>query len=372
MPNSPFVILIIDDEWRNLKLLEAILKREGYSILTATSGPEGRQLARKKQPDLILLDIIMPEESGFETCQVLQEDPVTSDIPIIFLSALDDVASKVKGLNLGGVDYLTKPYQREEVLARVRNHLKLRLAYRRIIEEQSLRLQQLKQAQKAILVQPHEIPRAQFGVKYIPILEAGGDFYDVFDLGKEIFAYFAADISGHDIGASFATSALKALIRQNSNPLLKPSETMRMINKILVSIFKEGKHLTCVYAVLNRKQGKLHLVNAGHPPVILIGNDKASQLIETSGDIVGAFEQAIYKDVTIDVQAKDRLFFYSDGLVESFCQKGQTREAGIQTLLAACQKYSALDIEQAVEKIIAKLRTKTTPEDDMLLLGVDI
>src|SRR5450755_2261821 len=106
--------------------LQNVLDAEGFRTITAIDGPSARELSRTDAPDLILLDVMMPGESGFETCSKLKSDPKTADIPVIFLSALDDVKSKVKGLKIGGVDYVSKPVHGEEVLARVRVHLRIR------------------------------------------------------------------------------------------------------------------------------------------------------------------------------------------------------------------------------------------------------
>src|ERR1039458_8823309 len=97
-------ILGVDDTPTNLKVVRSILEAEGFRTLTSSDGPTARNLSRARQPDLILLDVLMPDETGFETCALLKSDPVTADIPIIFLSSLDDVKSKVAGLKIGGVE----------------------------------------------------------------------------------------------------------------------------------------------------------------------------------------------------------------------------------------------------------------------------
>jgi diguanylate cyclase (GGDEF)-like protein len=121
-------ILIVDDTLDNLHLLSRMLTRQGYNVRKALSGPMALTAAQTVAPDLILLDIMMPEMDGYQVCQHLKSDPQTSEIPIIFLSALDDVLDKVKGFQVGGVDYITKPFQFEEVLVRVQNQLALRAA----------------------------------------------------------------------------------------------------------------------------------------------------------------------------------------------------------------------------------------------------
>ena len=118
-------ILIVDDTIANLNLLAALLKEAGYSVRASASAELALQSAKNQPPALILLDIVMPGMDGFEVCRRLKQDVTTSDIPIIFISAQNDSPSKVQGFNAGGVDYINKPFQREEVLARVRTHLAL-------------------------------------------------------------------------------------------------------------------------------------------------------------------------------------------------------------------------------------------------------
>ncbi|MEA2084791.1 MAG: fused response regulator/phosphatase [Thermodesulfobacteriota bacterium] len=373
MHAKTFTILIVDDEMVNRRILQALLVKQGYNVLVAVNGLEGREIAKREIPDIILLDIIMPEEDGFETCRKLKADPVTTDIPIIFVSAMNDVASKVKGLSIGGWDYIAKPFQKDEVLARVKNYLKLRFTFKRIIEEQAQRLRQVQEAQQAILVNPEDLPAADFGVKYVPILEAGGDFYDVFEISESVIGYFVADISGHDLGASFATSALKALIRQNSSLLYAPDETIRMINSILFSIFREGQHLTAVYACLDKHHLKLNIVNAAHLPVLYLPRKKNPQWIMADSDVIGVFENAMYTFREMTVETGDRFYFYSDGLLESFGNSPRTREKGMVELKQAALETREQPIMEATEEIVRKMFSKDKDaEDDVLLLGVDI
>lgn len=121
-------ILIIDDNPTNLEVLYATLASTGYEIILEMNGEDGIKQAAQQQPDLILLDIMMPGIDGFETCCKLQSNLTTLSIPIIFMTALSDTEHKIKGLSLGAVDYITKPFQQEEVLARVNVHLKLKRA----------------------------------------------------------------------------------------------------------------------------------------------------------------------------------------------------------------------------------------------------
>jgi two-component system sensor histidine kinase/response regulator len=118
-------ILIVDDIPANLKVLGDILKGEGYKVRPVPNGTLALQVALKEKPDLILLDVMMPDMDGFEVCRRLKESPLLKDIPVIFISALNDTKDIVKALNCGGVDFITKPFQAEEIAARVNTHLVL-------------------------------------------------------------------------------------------------------------------------------------------------------------------------------------------------------------------------------------------------------
>src|SRR6202166_4162084 len=129
-PNSaagqPASILVVDDAPANLQVLAGMLKDRGYKARPVPSGKLALQAARRDPPDMILLDINMPEMNGYEVCEHLKADNKLKGIPVIFISALTEQLDKVKAFAIGGVDYLTKPFQMEELHARVENHLKLR------------------------------------------------------------------------------------------------------------------------------------------------------------------------------------------------------------------------------------------------------
>ncbi|MEA5510714.1 EAL domain-containing protein [Crocosphaera sp. UHCC 0190] len=155
---SPANILIVDDKQANLRILSTMLEKQGYKVRAVMSGGMAIMAAQTMPPDLILLDIKMPDLDGYEVCQQLKKRSETCQIPVIFLSALQDVADKIKAFQVGGVDYITKPFQFEEVLARVSTHLALRTA-RYQLQQLNLELEQrvkertldLEQAQEQLL-----------------------------------------------------------------------------------------------------------------------------------------------------------------------------------------------------------------------------
>ncbi len=156
-------ILAVDDTPVNLHLLKTLLSVQGYTVQSAPGGNHALNYLMDKScelPDLILLDIRMPRPDGYEVCGVLKNEERTRDIPVIFISALNDTLDKVRAFSLGGVDYITKPFQSDEVLSRIRTHLNLQRMHREL-REKNLQLEreiaQRKQAEEALHRQSHEL-----------------------------------------------------------------------------------------------------------------------------------------------------------------------------------------------------------------------
>jgi DNA-binding response OmpR family regulator len=141
MDNSKFKVLIVDDSSLNIVLLEKILQEERYTIVTAGSGREALRIVDREKIDLVLLDIMMPGLNGYAVCRQLQRNEHTSDIPVIFITARTDIADIVQGLETGAVDYISRPFNAAELLARVKTHIELRFS-KQIIERQVASLKQ--------------------------------------------------------------------------------------------------------------------------------------------------------------------------------------------------------------------------------------
>jgi len=165
-PSSPTTatdghILVVDDEPNNLKVLCHELRTAGFNVAMANSGKQAIKQAQHSPPALIILDVLMPGMDGFETCQCLKKNTITQKVPVIFMSALAETVDKVKGLSLGAIDYITKPFQTEEVLARINVHLQLYLLTRQL-EEQNQRLEQrLNKRTDALLHSVQYVAQAQ-------------------------------------------------------------------------------------------------------------------------------------------------------------------------------------------------------------------
>jgi phosphoserine phosphatase RsbU/P len=363
-------VLVVDDERPNLHLLSIALRNEGYVVNTAPSGEAALEFAWSSPPDLILLDIMMPGIDGFETLARLKEIQGTASAPVIFLTGMEDLESKLKGFALGAVDYITKPFHLEEVRARVRLHLQLALAQKSLIQEQAAKLQSIATAQKTLQLLAKDLPKAQFSVHYESAQEAGGDLYDVIDLGDGIFGFLVADVSGHDVGTSLVATAARALFRQNSGPMYSPEETFQLANRVLTGWLPPGRFLTACYAMLNRNTGQLKMVGAAHPPAVIQDSTGNVRFMEMEGDVLGAFPEARFGRINSKVKKGDRVVLYTDGLVENIESGRAWSEAGTKLLdtMRSSWKVPLDDLPGHLAKELAG----NSKEDDILVLAFEV
>ncbi len=174
-----FLILLVDDNPRNLQILGNILEGE-YETAVAFNGREALAFVRKKRPDLILMDVLMPEMNGFEVCETLQKDPMLKDAPVIFITAKTDTESVVKGFEIGGVDYITKPFNASELLARVKSQLTIKSAkdiQNNLILEKERLISRLQKALDEIKTLRGLVPICSFCKK----IRNDRDFWEVID-----------------------------------------------------------------------------------------------------------------------------------------------------------------------------------------------
>ena len=279
--------------------------------------------------------------------------------------------NKVRGLKIGGADYISKPVDGQELLARVRVHLRIAANNRAIVREQQARLEELRNAQQAILVRPEDYPEASFAVVYKPLEAAGGDFYDVVAVDSERFGYFVADVSGHGPSAAFLTAAVKALLRQYTGPLYSPAYTMRGVDAVMRQMLGPEQYLTACYAHLNRRSRKLSVVSAGRPPMIVVSASGETRILEMDSSPLGMFSAVVLQHCDITVNAGDRFFLYTDGVTEA--SPGTGRAQGLECLIKACVKHRLKNVGASVSEIAREMGAgSSVAGDDWLLLGAEV
>ena len=362
------LILVVDDDTTTSRMITGILNQAGFQTACAYDVAGVWTQIHESPPDLVLLDVNLPDGSGFDVCRRLQRESETVRTPVLFISANEDIVSKVKGFEAGGVDYIPKPLAGEEVIARVSTHLRLKLAYESLAELQAEHIQRLASAQETLMPQPADLPDARFFVSFNQVLNAGGDFYDVVPVGGEVVDYIVADASGHDLAAAFWTASLKTLLGEYATPMNTPRDALRSINSAMCRILPPGVFFTILYARFNRQLGRLTLANAGHPPAIIVRKHEGPPtIIPQEGDVVGSFPDASFDLLELKLKRGDRFFLFSDGLIEL----GGNREQGLERLRVACGGKPEQTLEDNVRAAFQESIAGATPQDDMLLMGVE-
>ncbi|MBE9168474.1 response regulator [Pleurocapsales cyanobacterium LEGE 06147] len=307
------VILIVDDTPTNLEMLLDFLESSGFKVVVSEEGESAIEMAEYAPPDLILLDILMPEMDGFETCRRLKTKQATQDIPIIFMTALSDRVDKVKGLNLGAVDYITKPLEHEEVLARVNIHLRLQNLTKRLTE-QNTRLQEESEKRKRAQEEREQAFRAlqQSEARFRRLVESN------------IIGIICADLDGNITEANDAFLRMmgydRTALRGGSLrwDKMTPSEYRHLDEAAIAQLLESG--------ISNPFEKEFICQNGGRIPVMIGG-----ALLEGSQNVVSfvldltehkqaqqkIFEQAALLDITKDAilvrELNDKIRFWNKG-----------------------------------------------------------
>ncbi len=317
-------ILIVDDTPANLRLLSQMLAGAGYHVRPLPDGPLALAAARAEFPDLILLDIKMPGMDGYEVCQHLKADAQTRDIPIIFISALDATEDKVRAFQAGGVDYVTKPFQAAEVLARVATHLALRALQKQLQEANVTMSQELALAgeiQASFLPrQVPEIPGWLLSATLRPAREASGDFYDFVSLPDGQWGVVVADVSDKGAGAALYMALSCTLLRTYAQEYPgQPAQVLEAVNHRLLQDCSANQFVTVFYGILDPGTGTLVYCNAGHcaPLHFRAQEDQAVHELTRTGMLLGIFEEWTGEQETVRLDPGDLLVLYTDGITEA-------------------------------------------------------
>ncbi|MDJ0913117.1 MAG: SpoIIE family protein phosphatase [Desulfobacterales bacterium] len=370
-------ILLVDDNPTNLQVLYQTLDGRGYHLLVAKNGQAALAVARKADPHLILLDIMMPDIDGYEVCRQLKADAATQEIPIIFLSALSDTEDKVKGLDLGAVDYISKPFQPDEVIARVNTHLTIDRLRREVQTQKDALENELETvAQLQLTLLPRKLPdinNLALGVYYATSRYAGGDYYDIIQLPDNRWGFLIADAEGHSARAAVSMAMTCTLFRSLPGPSDDPAQVLQYVNKHLCEVIGNS-FVTALFALYDPATRKVQMARGGHPPPILYRPTTGeAKPVESKTVFPMGIDQYDQIPVTeFELAAGDRLLFYTDGLTEQHNTNGELY--GENRL---CEKLASLDsddpqvIAEAIKDDVARFSAGLPVEDDQLIfMGV--
>ena len=384
-------ILIVDDNEINRKVLRGILQKQRYDLVEAVDGADALQAAWRETPDLILLDIMMPIKDGYEVCAELKSDDRGRHIPIVFLSALADAGDKIKGLELGAADYITKPFDKGEVLARVRTQLKVQRLTAQVLRANAELMERQAELDEdlkaAAVIQRSLMPRrapAVTGVaaawRFLPCERIGGDIFNLHVLPDGSLAVYIADVSGHGVPAAMLTVAVAQSLSPEAGTIATPPPASAAVPPaaVLASLDRDyplerfGKHFTACYGVFDAARGRFRYSAAGHPPPLLVRADGAVDRLEAGGTIIGLGHLVPYEEAAVALLAGDRVFFYTDGLTELVNGAGEMY--GEERLCGTMRASRRESLEVACDHVLAAavgFGQDQPREDDVTLLAIE-
>jgi len=373
------LVLIVDDAPANLQMVRSILK-DDFKIRVATSGAKALDLVKAKPyPDLILLDVTMPEMDGYELCGILKATPEAKDTPVIFLTGKTETDDETKGFQVGAVDYIHKPFSPAVVKARVHTHLVLREAREQLARQLldiNIELEMAREIQLSIL--PHEIPKIkglEIAARYIPMSSVAGDFYDFIIMDEKHIGILIADVSGHGLPAALIASMLKVALAAQSSHAFDPVRVLAGLNQSLCGKFKHH-FVTAAYVFVDMEKKSMSYAGAGHPPLLLwrASTGKASEVLQ-NGLLLGLFPEAIFSSVDVPVEPGDKLLLYTDGILET--KSPSEQEFGVDLFKGFLESNHNLNSDAFADLLLDELSSwSEQPKgigqgDDITLLTID-
>jgi serine phosphatase RsbU (regulator of sigma subunit) len=317
-------ILIVDDTPANVQILAGLLKDKGYQLSVATNGQQALDLLERIRPDLILLDVMMPVMDGFETCRRLKNSAAWRDIPVIFLTSKSDTTDIVAGFEAGAVDYVAKPFNAHELLARINTHLTVDHLRRSLEQAQKRELEMAFKVQSQLIpTRLPELPGWGFAARWQPAKEVSGDYYD-FIPGKGRLGIVIADVSGKGMHAALFMASARSIIRAKATASLSPADNLSQANALLCADAAQGMFVTLFYAEVAPDHAGLTYVGCGHNPPLWYRADRGEIVeLEPTGSVLAVNDDAQYEAKRIETGRGDVLLLFTDGFTEAFNDQRQ-------------------------------------------------
>jgi phosphoserine phosphatase RsbU/P len=373
------LILIVDDTPTNIGVISGALK-DSYRTKVATTGEKALAIASgEEKPDLVLLDVLMPEMDGYEVCRRLKADETTREIPVIFLTGQTKDEDETKGFSVGAVDYVHKPFSPSVVKARVHSHIMLREAREQLAQQLvaiNNELEMARQIQLSIL--PHALPKVagvDIAARYLPMTSVAGDFYDFIVTDNKHLGILIADVSGHGLPSALIASMLQVALTGQVAHASDPAKVLAGLNKALVGKFTQN-FVTAAYIFVDMEKQVMSYAGAGHPPLLLWqkSSGKAAQFLE-NGLVLGMFAEAAYSAITLSLEPGDRAVLYTDGIVEA--PNPAQEQFGEERIMHSIEANKGLAPDKFADALLEELSrwSQGTPEqgqqDDITLLVID-
>ncbi|QTH40250.1 fused response regulator/phosphatase [Cohnella sp. LGH] len=359
-------VLIVDDNAMNVLVIEEMLKRAGYVdfqsaqsaeemfALLAGEGDVNGNAPLLGRVDLILLDVMMPMMDGIEACRRLQADARYKDIPVIMVTAVGDSRKLAEALDAGASDFVTKPINKIELLARIRSALKLKreLDWHK---ERDARLREelllARQVQESVLPDEVNDSRVRIRAYYQASEELAGDLYAWHRIDDNRWAIAVIDTMGHGISSSLMSMFIASILKEAIGTLWSPERVFKELNRRLTGLQWENEliHYYCtgIYATLDLERRRLDYINAGHPPGYLFSaKGERPEELSVSCPPLGLFDKLELASRSIPLSSEGELILFTDGIFGLFEGSDEARLAQLADYLQA--RGSEADLERLV------------------------
>ena len=368
-------VLVADDDVSSRRILSLLVQRAGHVSVEAGDGQEALLLARREQPDLILLDVAMPHLDGYQVCAELKADVLLRDVPIMLVSGRGAATDKIRGLDLGATDYITKPFDFDEVLARIRTQLRLRQLGQSLVQLNQELLQQQARLEEdlraAAGIQRSLLPRGRLelaGVeaawRFVPCGAVGGDIVSFQAIGGGWVAAYALDVSGHGLPSAMVSvwvaQTLAAALGRRGRVFTPGERSVPSPRERLEALDREypferfERFFTLCYAVLDGRTGELRYSAAGHPPPLLVRAGGAVERLDGGGPPIGlGLARPPYEEGCARLARGDRLLLYTDGLLERTSPHGEM--FGLERLQAQLGGAVSRPLEEVCDVLLGAL-----------------
>ncbi|MCB1137411.1 MAG: SpoIIE family protein phosphatase [Leptospiraceae bacterium] len=362
-------ILVVDDDTINTAVLRGILEPAGFQLIAFKNAREAIQfLQGGGRADMGILDLMLGGMSGIELCIWIRQSYSPVDLPVLILTAYGDNDHMVEGFAAGANDYLEKPVDAVELLARVRTLVDLRFSSRERSELLSYR-QEIQIARKIHMeLLPSSMPQKD-GVhsiaRYLPRGDLGGDYYDVRTTEDGVIA-FLADVTGHGIAAALGAAITRVAFLLQRSRWQKPVQVLDGINAILLDA-GTSQLVTAACAFLDRNQDRLYLGRAGHLPGAILRKDGQVDILFPRGRVMGWLRDLKCEMMEGEFKTGDRLILFTDGLTELRNEKEEfLGEERVWDFLKKSARMNAAELAEGFMKLIQQWQSE--PQDDIALI----
>ena len=368
-------VLIVDDVKANVDVLVQALSGD-YKLSVALGGQQAIDAVLRNPPDLVLLDIVMPDINGYDICRRLRAAEPTRELPIMFLSSLEDVKDKALGFEVGGNDYLTKPFEVLEVKARVRSLLKAK-SYADAVKaaaERDLRI--AREIQMGLL--PANVPamidgsRLDVHAVLEPAQQVGGDLYEVLRLGPDRVLIAVGDVSGKGIPAALFMAVTMTLLRSLARQGYAPEEILRKMNDELLAQNPRSMFVTLQCLLIDLTARTVTCASAGHHAAIRVMPGEAPRPVFTSsGRVLALLPADTIGSETMELRRGETLVLYTDGVSEAFNVREELfGEERLLTQLQASPGTTARETTLGVVEAVRRFAAGAKQSDDITVISV--